>query len=405
MQLDRSTVPLVAIPLDLAGFVVVGQEVRGRLVEVRVIAEAQAAECPACQHLSAKVHDRRPRRLLDQPLGDYQVTLVVVRRRFRCPFCDLVFTETDELAGRRRRLTRRLRARVFEEAKRRSVKEVAEAFGVSDKTVRGILAERFAEHCLGSERGEWIERLRLLGIDEFSIRKGQRYATGLHDLERHRLIEVLEGRKADAVQKALEGFPESVRESIEAVSMDLCLPFRLAVETVLPDAVIVADKFHVVAWVNEALKSVIKRSLRAKSRDEPLRKAGRLLLGKGETLSTEERGRLLGLLKPKEYRELRRAWLLKEELRRWYRETKSRVEARLQLRAWREMLLEEGTPKEFRALVPTLDHWREQIIAYFEYRVTQGPVEGRNNQAKVIERQAYGYRNFQNLRRRLLLAC
>lgn len=398
MQLDRIT-----IPLDLAGFAVVGQEVRGRLVEVVVIAEAQAAECPVCQHLSAKVHDRRPRRLLDQPLGDYQVTLVVVRRRFRCLFCDLVFSETDEVAGRRRRLTRRLRARVFEEAKRRSVREVAAAFGISDKTVRGILTEHFAGS--GSERSERIERLRLLGIDEFSIRKGQRYATGLHDLERHRLIEVVEGRKAEAVQKALECLPESARESIEAVSMDLCLPFRLAVETVLPDAAIVADKFHVVAWLNEALRAVWKRVLIGRGRDEPLRKAGRLLLGKGEALGREERQRLLCLLKPTEYRELRRAWLLKEELRRWYRETKSTVEARLQLRAWRGMLLDEGTPKEFRALVQTLDHWREAILAYFEYRVTQGPVEGRNNQAKVIERQAYGYRNFQNLRRRLLLAC
>lgn len=397
MQLDRIT-----IPLDLAGFEVVGQELRGRLVEVRVIAKAQAVICPGCGHLSAKVHDRRPRRLLDQPLGDYQVTLVVVRRRFRCLFCDLVFSETDEIAGRRRRLTRRLRARVFEEAKHRSVKEVAGAFGVSDKTVRGILAEHFAEHGVGGAR---LERLRLLGIDEFSIRKGQRYATGLHDLERHRLIEVLEGRKAEAVQKALEGLPESVRESIEAVSMDLSGPFRLAVETVLPQAAIVADKFHVVAWVNEALRGLWQRLLRGKGRDEPLRKAGRLLLGKGEALGREARQRLLCLLKPTEYRELRRAWLLKEELRRWYRETRSSVEARLQLRAWRGMLLDEGTPKEFRTLVPTLDHWREAILAYFEYRVTQGPVEGRNNQVKVIERQAYGYRNFQNLRRRLLLAC
>jgi transposase len=401
VQVDRNTVPQVAIPLDLTGFEVVGQEVKGRLVEVVVIAKAEAVECSACRHLTAKVHDRRPRRLLDQPLGQYQLTLVVIRRRFRCPFCERVFTEPDEIAGRRRRLTKRLRARIFEEAKSRSVKEVAEAFGVSDKTVRGILAEHFAEAQAGDRPSE---PLRLLGIDEFSIRKGQRYATGLHDLERHRLIEVVEGRKAEAVQKAIEGLAEAAKESIKAVSMDLSGPFRLAVETVLPDARIVADRFHVVAWVNEALKAVWKRLLKGKGRDEPLRKLGRLLLGKGETLGDEERRRLWEALKPKEYRELRLAWLLKEELRRWYRATKSTVEARLQLRAWRGMLLDEGTPKEFRALVPTLDSWREQLLAFFEYRVTQGPVEGRNNQVKVIERQAYGYRNFQNLRRRLLLA-
>lgn len=396
MQLDRIT-----IPLGLDGYEVVSQEVRESLVEVTVLAMVQAVVCPKCYHLTSKVHDRRPRRLLDRPLGGYQVTLVLLRRRFRCPFCDLVFTEQDEISGKRRRLTRRLRGRIFEEAKRQSVKTVAEAFGVSDKTVRRILEESSGQ----VENALRESKVRLLGIDEFSIRKGQRYATGLHDLERHRLIEVVEGRKAEGVQKALDALPEAVKTSIEAVSMDLSGPFRLAVETVLPDAAIVADKFHVVAWVNEALKAVWKRLLRGKRREEPLRKVGRLLLGKGEALGEEERKRLWALLKPKEHRELRRAWLLKEELRRWYRETKSLVEARLQLRAWREMLLDEGTPKEFRALAPTLDHWKEQILAYFEYRVTQGPVEGRNNQAKAIERQAYGYRNFQNLRRRLLLAC
>jgi transposase len=396
VQLDRIT-----IPLGLDGYEVVSQEVRESLVEVAVLAVVQAVVCPKCHHLTSKVHDRRPRRLLDQPLGDYQVTLVVVRRRFRCPFCDLVFTEQDEISGKRRRLTRRLRGLIFEEAKRQSVKTVAEAFGVSDKTVRRILEESAGR----VENALRESKVRLLGIDEFSIRKGQRYATGIHDLERHRLIEVVEGRRAEGVQKALDALPEAVKASIEAVSMDLSGPFRLAVETVLPEAAIVADKFHVVAWANEALKAVWKRLLRGKRREEPLWKAGRLLLGKGEALGEEERKRLWALLKPKEHRELRRAWLLKEELRRWYRETKSLVEARLQLRAWREMLLDEGTPKEFRALVATLDHWREPLLAYFEYRVTQGPVEGRNNQAKTIERQAYGYRNFQNLRRRLLLAC
>ena len=290
----------------------------------------------------------------------------------------------------------RLRLRLFEEAQRQSVKAVAEIYGVSPRTVQRALVEHGQPKSV--ERQATVHKL---GIDEFSVRKGQRCATGLHDLERRRLLEVVKGRANVDVQGAVEGLAD--KEAIEVVSMDMSGPFRAAVELVLAEAAIVVDKYHVVARVNQALREVWQRLVKGKGGDDPLRQVKWLLLGKGEELSREQRERLWGVLK--QYGELRRAWLLKEELRRWYRQTESMVEARLQLRAWGQMLNEEGMPGETRQLQGMLEGWREQILNYFQYRVTQGQVEGKNNRVKVIQRHAYGYHNFDNLRFRLLLAC
>ena len=80
--------------------------------------------------------------------------------------------------------------------------------------------------------------MSVLGIDEFSVRKGQRYATGLHDLGHRRVVDVVKGRTHDNVQEALERLPHP--DAITVVSMDMAGSFRAAVQEVLPQATIVA---------------------------------------------------------------------------------------------------------------------------------------------------------------------
>jgi transposase len=350
--------------------------------------------CPRCRRVTTKVHDTRARVKADQPLGDQSVSLVVLRRRFACSHCPGTFTEDDSTCGRRRRLTHRLRTRLGEESVHQTVQQVARSYGVSPATVRWAQAE-YAEQQTQTAPAPVTQ----LGIDEHSVRKGRRYATGLHDLTRHRLLDVVEGRTSAVVQTALEKLPTP--ETIQVVSMDMSGPFRAAVQAVLPDAAIVADKYHVVARITQAVHDVWRRLLRGKGRADPLRHTGRGVLRGREHLTPEEEATLRVVLRP--YPTLRRAWLLKEDFRRWYRAA-SAASARLELGAWRRMIADLSDLPEIRALAGMLKLWQEEILNYFTYRVTQGPVEGQNNRAKVIQRRAYGYRNFTNYRRRLLLA-
>jgi len=122
-------------------------------------------------------------------------------------------------------------------------------------------------------------------------------------------------------------------------------------------------------------------------------------LGEAENLSPEEQLKLSRLFSF--YPELAKAWNLKEFLREWYKSS-SRAEAEVSLYHWEESIPKTGL-KEFGIGPPTFKNWHNEILNYFDHRVTNGFVERKNTRIKVIKRMAYGYRNIDNLRRRILL--
>jgi len=125
-----------------------------------------------------------------------------------------------------------------------------------------------------------------------------------------------------------------------------------------------------------------------------------LLLRARERLTPAQRTTLTALLR--RYPELQRAWLLKEWFRAWYRGG-SRAAAEVSLAQWETSVRDNG-PAPFTALFPMLRLWREEILNYFDYPYTNGFLEGKNNRIKVIKRTAYGYRNPQNFRQRIMLS-
>ena len=100
------------------------------------------------------------------------------------------------------------------------------------------------------------------------------------------------------------------------------------------------------------------------------------------------------------YPEIRKAWVLKESFRMWYRET-DRMRAEERLASLGKTISNDSLP-EFKELLHTLGNWREEILNYFDCRITNGFVEGKNNRIKTIKRMAYGYRNMDNFRMRIL---
>ncbi len=384
----------IRVCLDLPEVRVLGQKgFPDGGIQVRVVLRAEVRSCPECGHGTGKVHDRREQAKADVSLGGRRVVLILVKRRFRCPFCKEVFTEPDEVCGWRRKLTRRFREELYQEAKYSTVKHVAQSNGVSQDTVRRALVE--------GAKGEEAqpEPVKHLAMDEFSVRKGQRYETAFHDLDQRKVLAVIQGRTKEGVRSYLDSLVEP--EAVEAVSMDMSNTFRSAVEESLPKAEIVADKFHVIKRVNEQLDRVRLRLQGQESRKGSLYRGRYLLLRNGEDMDAEQKGRLMELMKP--YPELRRAWLLKEDFRRWY-QSQSQGQARLELNAWMREVEEKG-PAEFRELLGTLNNWKEQILNYFEFGLTNAFAEGKNTRTKQIQRQAFGYRNLDNLNLRILLPC
>ena len=152
--------------------------------------------------------------------------------------------------------------------------------------------------------------------------------------------------------------------------------------------------------INDALDKVRSRlqGVSQKDKRRDLFKSRYTLLKGAERLNNWERAKLNGLFLS--YPELREAWLLKESFRRWYQTTeRSQAEEILGLLEGR---IGHSSLPEFKELLHTLTNWREEILNYFDYRITNGFVEGKNNRIKTIKRMAYGYRNMANFRLRIL---
>ncbi|GER86261.1 ISL3 family transposase [Dictyobacter vulcani] len=395
----------ILIPLDLPEFQVVSQTWHhDGSVSVRVIAKQQTAICPQCQVSCDRIHDRRDRVKRDLMVRTSRVNLIVIKRRFRCSTCLHTFTEPDKACGRRRRTTRRLRETLGKHAMTQPVEQVADTFAVGPRFVRECLhhlstpllqARGLDEHALGP-----LPTPRFLGIDEFAVRKGHRYATILCNLEQREVMEVCLGRKLDDVVALLNRLEHP--ENVQAVSMDMSASFAPAVRKALPQVQIVVDHFHVIGHLMKAFRKVVSSWAHKKEGCILLHRKQHLFLCAKEDLTAEqehERARIATHLPA-----LAHAWELKEALRTWYAQATMKT-AEAQLDAWIIQVRETG-PEPMRQALSTFVNWKAEILAFFRFlpnRLTNGFVEDKNNRTKAMMRQAYGYRNFRNLRVRILL--
>jgi len=258
--------------------------------------------------------------------------------------------------------------------------------------------------------------VRRLSLDEAHHRRHRELATVISDLDRRRVVEVLDGRSQRVVAAYLRGLSPERRRAIAVVSIDPYEPYRQAIRAELPRARIVADRFHLVRGANTALDSVRRERQRQVGRRRPkgarrsghlatwapeLFRARRLLATGRERLSERERCRLCELFGADPV--IGAAWALKEAFRAIYR-APDRQEAEVRLDQFLAAVERQVLPA-FSSFAEGVRAWREELLAYFDEPTTNGYAEGVINKVKVIKRRAYGLPSFASFRRRVLVAC
>lgn len=386
----------IRVPLDLEGFHMVKQEIESdKQIRVEVISKATSAICPRCHSRCRKIHDQRPRVKRDQELRGYQVQLVIWKRRFRCFQCHQPFTEEDQACGFRRRTTARLREAIGQQACSQPVAHVAKAFGVAQSFVQDCFEQevkkRLEKHGIELDETQPLETPTYLGLDEFSRRKGHRYDTIVADVQNRKVLAIGSGRKLEDVQKILERLKDP--DAVKAVSMDMSASYRPAVQLCLPKAQIVVDHFHVIQHVMKGFRKVVSSYARKTESKALLEGKQYLFLKAQEDLTQkqqQERQKIAEQLPG-----LDRAWQLKEALRSWYaKATAATAEAELDM--WIAQIQQEG-PEALRKTLSAFRNWRKEILAFFQIRISNGFVEGKNNRTKTIMRQGYGFSNREHL--------
>lgn len=243
----------VLIPY-LAGFRLRHLFLDGKYLTFVVAATRQTASCPLCRRRSTRVQSNYDRTLVDLPVGDRPVRLRLRVRRFRC----LNRTCPRQIfAERFPRLTAAYARRTH--AQRRALEDYGFAAGgtggarlAGRREVSGSRATIL--RLLHAAPAPEVATPRVLGVDDWARKHGQVYGTILLDLEKHRVVDLLEDRTAAIFAAWLVAHP-----GVEIIARDRAGAYADGARQGAPDAVQIADRFHVLINVGEVLERVLGR--------------------------------------------------------------------------------------------------------------------------------------------------
>jgi transposase len=259
-------------------------------------------------------------------------------------------------------------------------------------------------------RKKWTfdpSRVQRLGIDEIALRKGQGdYVVVFADLDRNELVGMAPSRQHTDIKKELKAWGDEILSQIEEVSIDLSGNYRSLVKKCMPNADIVADRFHVMKVINDEFNKAINSTKRAVNEieNEEEREQSKKVLAKSKyaLLKPEENLTEKQKVKLQEVKEnfpiLAEMHQQKENFRDIFETSTDWTDGTFRLMDWMK-----DVQDLFQDSIGTICRWFAEITTYFETRTTSGAVEGINNRLKLIKRLGYGFRNFENFRLRCLM--
>ena len=366
--------------------------------------DGSVKRCSRCGTPVEAVHDVTTRRVRDLPLMSYDVWLLFPLARLRCPRCGPTVEEIPWL-DRYQRMTKRLAETLARLAQIMPLTQVAALYHVSWDTVKQIDKRALAAR-LGRLEDSDLSGVRRIAVDEFALRKGQTYATIVVDTDTKRVVWLHRGRDADALGGFSAALGAEGRDRLEAVVMDLAVPYVKAVREHCPHAAIVYDLFHALArYTAQVLDRVRMDEANRLARPSRHRlrhiaeQQRRWLTGKGvRWLLLRDRRNLRTHAEHVHLAELLHAnqslctvYVLKEDLRTLW-ETRDTAVARHWWKGWYLRACESGIPSLVR-FAKRLALVAEYIVNHARHPLHTSLLEGINNKIKVMKRMAYGYRD------------
>ena len=394
----------------------------GRPATITLACRAQTSPADALCHICgvhASVRDTRTRTFTHLPYGERPTILSVRYRRYRCGTCTRVWSQDlRRISPPKTRITHRAAAwaaRALARSKL-SVAAISRALGVCWHATWNAIKHVAAPLLTNPAR---LEGIRAIGIDEHAWRHKpgtDPYVTVIVDLTptlEHtgpaRLLAMVDGHAADAVEAWLSDLPNPARQSIEAIAMDGLAAYKKAAKAKAEYAAVVLDPFHVVRWAGDKVSAIRKRLTieifgRRGRAGEGLYDARRILLTRRPWLTPAKRSKLAALFNNPRHTPLHQAWMVYQRIREAYEQADPMVGRMLMAHLIDS--IKPGTghkPPEIASLGRTMDQRRADILAVFDHHhVTCGPVEAINGRIEHPRDIALGFRNRTNHETRTL---
>nr|WP_311079555.1 ISL3 family transposase [Paenibacillus polymyxa] len=337
---------------------------------IQVVTNSPPLVCPHCGCIANLYkHDSREQVYMDLPIHGKRVGLLIKRQRYRCRDCNRIFWEhLDHTIDEKRNCTKRLLSYIEKQSLKRTFVSISKDVGLHEKTIRNI----FRDYINRLKETHRFETPNWLGIDEIHIIKPRCVLT---NIEEHTLLDVLPNRNKETVIECLSRLPN--RGQIRYVTMDMWQPYKDAVRAILPKALIIVDKFHVLRMANQALETIrkqLREGLSPKERRGLVHDRNILLKRR---IELTEMDKITLDLWTKNHPSLGTAYDLKESYFDIW-ECDSRQTAFLKYNEWKAKIPTE-LQFAFELLTKAMKNWEEEIFAYFDHRITNAYTESLNS--------------------------
>jgi len=363
-------------------------------VEVYVEYTASKAKCPETGDLLPIYDHRKPRRWRHLNIMQYQTWIVCSLPRVK-DAAGNVKTVKAPWADSNQRFTFWFEALAIRVAQlTKSPTKTAGFLQSSYDVITGILDRAVAR---GMKRRNAQEHtVRTLSMDEKAFRRGHDYITIVSCPQTGQVYDVCLGRKQSDTEELLEEIDQQIGlDQVEAVSIDMWKAYINSVESTLPGARIVHDKFHVIAWLNKALDQV----RRAEAKSEPELKNTRYLWLKNQQNHSDKQAENF-----KRVSQLNlvtaQAWQIKENFKALYHQN-SPIEGYHYFCQWFEDVASKGITACEKVAQMCKTHLMG-ILNYINYPITNSRAEQVNSKIQQVKSISKGYRNFGNFRTAIL---
>lgn len=352
--------------------------------------------CPRCNKKRRKVIEIRIRKIRDDNIAKEKCFIVIKTYKILCRGCYRGIEKLDFILPGER-FTERFAIYICELCEKMTLKDVAKMALIDWRTAKRIDKKKLKEKFKDLKK---IKPTRI-GVDEIAHEKGHKYLTIVRDLDAG-VIWVGDKRKKETLDQFFNELGKRKSKNITVAVMDMWDPYIKSIKE-NTNAEIVFDKFHIAKKINEAVDIVRKREFAIADKEERLmmKKKRFLILYRNKNLNKEQKEDLNELMKINQ--KLYEAYLLKEQALSIFHR-KQRNVALSRLKNWKENV-QKANIEEFHKLLKTFEHYWYGIENYFKYHVTNGASEGYNNKTNIIKRRAYGFKDIEYFKLKILQSC
>jgi transposase len=389
--------PRKDVILNLPGFTI--KKVSGNCPVYLDVHYRRKAHCVYCQRTKLRKKSSYIRLVRHESFGHRQTILRFKAYKFYCKFCKRYFNQQFPGIGKYQRATEKLKQEVF----------FQHTYGVSQQALSKQLklgkatVERWYHSCYLLENKELSDQVcpQVLGIDEHFFNRKEGFVTTFCNLRKHKIFDVVKGRSAAQLSNYLDKLPG--KERVKVICIDLSTNYRNLITRYFPNAKIVADRFHVIRLLHHQCMQTYqdidpsiknKRGILAALRTRPDNLSSIRLAKRDNYLKLNPAINAIY-----DFKQLIHRLLMKKSMK--VRHCKRLIPLFLKMISD----LKESPFKRLITLGKTFNQWREEIVRMWRFTKNNGITEGFHRKMKLIQRRAFGFRNFENYRLRVKVLC